>query len=234
MNFMEQLLTVWRALLANKTRSFLTLLGVIIGVGTIVLLSSVVGGGLAAIGRTVQQANGEDMIKVYVRRWTAEGQQDPPLTARDMGAVAGAAGLDHATVLPQLDARLDANGGGASMRIWLVGTNEGAPGFYQLELASGRFLSSFDRARRSRVAVIGQDVAKKLLGGASEGEITVQGERYHVVGVLSRKPSLNVGNRTWNNAGAIPDTTFMAWRGGAEAQPVRMMAHSAAVTSFII
>ena len=47
MTFVEQLLTVWRALWANKLRSFLTLLGAIIGVGTIVLLSSLVGGGLA-------------------------------------------------------------------------------------------------------------------------------------------------------------------------------------------
>ena len=227
MNFAEQLLTVWRALLANKTRSFLTLLGVIMGVGTIVLLSSVVGGGLAAIGRAVQQASGDDMIKVYVSRWTAEGSQHPPLTAGDMGAISGASGLDGATVLPQLDARLDARGGGESLRSWLVGTNEGAPGFYQLELASGRFLSSFDRARRARVAVIGQDVSKQLLGGASEGEISVGGERYRVVGVLTRKPSLNVGNRTWNNAVAIPDTTFMAWRGAGEIDTILVKTNAA-------
>lgn len=226
MSFVEQLLSVWRALLANKTRSFLTLLGVIIGVGTIVLLSSVVGGGLKAIGRTVQQASGEDMIKVSVSTWTAEGERDPKLTSEDMAAITGAAGLDEATVLPQLDARLDARGGGAEMRVWLVGTNEGAPGFYQLELSRGRFLSSFDRARRARVAVVGEDVAKKLLGGGVAdgagryGDVTVGGERFAVVGVLSRKPSLNVGNRTWNNAVAIPDTTFMTWRGVSEVDQI--------------
>ncbi len=233
MTFVEQLLTVWRALLANKTRSFLTLLGVIMGVGTIVLLSSVVGGGLKAIGRTVQQASGEDMIKVYVKTWTPEGKQDPPLTSEDMGAISGAAGLDRATVLPQLDARLDARANGRDMRIWLVGTNEGAPGFYQLELAQGRFLSSYDRARRARVAVVGQDVATKLLGGASAdaggrfGDVTVGGERFAVVGVLSRKPSLNVGNRTWNNSVAIPDTTFMTWRGASAVDQILIKTNEA-------
>ena len=222
MSVVEQLLSVWRALLANKLRSALTLLGVVMGVGTIVLLSSVVGGGLQAIARTVQAASGEDMIKISVADRNARGGQDPRLTPTDMGAVTRAAGLEKATVLPQLDARLDARGEtGRSLRVWLVGTNEGAPRFYQLELARGRFLSSFDRSAGARVAVVGQDVADALLGAHGDastgyGDVTVEGARFRVIGVLSRKPSLNVGNRTWNNAIAVPDTTFMAMRGAGE------------------
>ncbi|MFP5503374.1 MAG: ABC transporter permease, partial [Candidatus Sericytochromatia bacterium] len=217
MTLIEQILTVWRALWTNKMRSLLTLLGVMMGVGTIVLLSSLIAGGLASITRTVESASGEDVITVSVDRWDPKGWTAPRLKPSDMQALSRAAGLEQATVLPQLDARLDARSGGERMRVRVVGTNERAMGFYQLELASGRFLTSLDRTESRRVAVIGQEVAKGLgLSAPHFGELHLGGERFQVVGLLSKKPTLNIGNQTWNNAVAIPDSTFMAWKGQAE------------------
>lgn len=217
MTLIEQILTVWRALWTNKMRSLLTLLGVMMGVGTIVLLSSLIAGGLASITRTVETASGEDVITVSVDRWDPKGWTAPRLKPSDMQALSRAAGLEKATVLPQLDARQDARSGGERMRVRVVGTNERAMGFYQLELASGRFLTSLDRTESRRVAVIGQEVARGLgISAPQYGELHLGGERFQVVGLLSKKPTLNIGNQTWNNAIAIPDSTFMAWKGQAE------------------
>lgn len=217
MTLIEQILTVWRALWTNKMRSLLTLLGVMMGVGTIVLLSSLIAGGLASITRTVETASGEDVITVSVDRWDPKGWTAPRLKPSDMQALSRAAGLEKATVLPQLDARQDARSGGERMRVRVVGTNERAMGFYQLELASGRFLTSLDRTESRRVAVIGQEVARGLgISAPRYGELHLGGERFQVVGLLSKKPTLNIGNQTWNNAIAIPDSTFMAWKGQAE------------------
>jgi putative ABC transport system permease protein len=233
MSFWEQVFTVWRALLANKMRSLLTLMGVIMGVATIVLLSSLVGGGLQAIGHTVQAASGEDLIKVSVDPWNRKGEQDPPLDTKDMAAITRAAGLGHSTVLPQLEVRQDAHVGARTSRVWVVGTNEEAVRFYQLELASGRFISTFDRDATAKVAVVGRDAARQLGlhpdANGDMGYVTVGDSRFHVVGLLSGKPTLNVGgNMTWNAAVAIPDTTFVAWKGGRDVGTILVKANETA------
>lgn len=217
MNFLEQVMTVWRALLANKLRSFLTLLGVIMGVGTIVLLSSLVAGGLASIKRTVDSASGDDVLEVWVDTWGAKGTPPRKLNAADMRSLSGASGLSDTSVVPQLNDRTDVRANGEVMRARVVGTNERALKFYQLEVDRGRFLMAADRVDNRHVAVIGPDVAKKFFANSNGfGELKIHDERFRVVGVLARKPSLNVGNQTWNNAVAIPDSTFMAMRGGGE------------------
>lgn len=217
MNFLEQVLTVWRALLANKLRSFLTLLGVIMGVGTIVLLSSLVAGGLASIKRTVNSASGDDVLEVWVDTWAGKAEQPRRLNSGDMRSLSQASGLASTTVVPQLDDRTDVRANGMELRARVVGTNERALSFYQLEMAKGRFLTKSDREDTRHVAVIGQEVATKFFSGAETfGELKIHNQRFRVVGILSKKPSLNVGNKTWNNAVVIPDTTFMAMKGGGE------------------
>ena len=196
MNFIEQVMTVWRALLANKLRSFLTLLGVIMGVGTIVLLSSLVAGGLASIKRTVDSASGDDVLEVWVDTWAAKGTPPRKLDTADMRSLAGASGLAGTSVVPQLNDRTDVRANGEVMRARVVGTNEQALKFYQLEMARGRFLTASDRQDARRVAVIGPDVAKKFLSGRDGfGEIKIRDERFTVVGVLAKKPSLTWATR---------------------------------------
>ena len=142
MNFLEQVMTVWRALLANKLRSFLTLLGVIMGVGTIVLLSSLVAGGLASIKRTVDSASGDDVLEVWVDTWAAKGTPPRKLSSADMRSLSTASGLEGTSVVPQLNDRTDVRANGEVMRARVVGTNERALTFYQLEVDRGRFLTA--------------------------------------------------------------------------------------------
>jgi putative ABC transport system permease protein len=145
-----------------------------------------------------------------------QGKYVERLSKNDMRALAEAPSLSKSTVLPQLEDRTDARVGDQEMRVRVVGTNEGALQFYQLELARGRFLTSGDRLESRHVAVIGAEVAKTLFPGGELGELHIGTERFRVVGVLGRKPTLNVGNQTWNNAVAIPDNTYMAWKGQSD------------------
>ncbi|HEY9722210.1 MAG TPA: ABC transporter permease [Oscillatoriaceae cyanobacterium] len=221
MNLLEEILTVWRALLANKLRSLLTLLGVIMGVGTIVLLSSLIAGGLSAIHRTVDAASGADVINVGVDYWNARGHFVPRLDAADIRALSESPPLSGALVVPQLDTQMDAQAGIHTAHVRVVGTNQRALSFYQLELAKGRFLTEGDRLDGRHVCVLGQQAAQQLFpqsGGF--GELRLGDERFDVVGVLSRKPSLNVGNQTWNNAIVIPDKTYMAWQGKSDVDTI--------------
>lgn len=223
MDFWEQIFSVWRALAANKLRSFLTLLGVIMGVGTIVVLSSVMGGGLAAIKRSVQNASGDDVLKVSVKWRNDDGDRNPQLKTQDMEAMMRAAGLRKATIVPQVDATVPVGGVDAANEsdVRVLGVNPDALSFYQLEVGQGRFLGPRDRAEAKRVAVLGRDVAERLFPkGAVGQEIHVAGERFRVIGVLSNKPSLNVGNRTWNKSVAVPDTTLLTLNGNREVNAI--------------
>ncbi|MEB3329082.1 MAG: ABC transporter permease [Candidatus Sericytochromatia bacterium] len=223
--------TIWRTLQANRLRATLTLLGVTTGVGTLVLLASVVGGGLAAIGRTVQEASGSDVIRARVEPWTERGEPAAPLTTADMRAVAEARGLEEATVLPQRLTRGEVRIARVPVRVWCVGTIPTAPQVYQLEVEAGRFLTEQDLAARARVVVVGPDLAEALAreragAGVVGAELRLWGERLQVVGVLRRKPTLRVDNLSWNQAVALPETTYALLRGGSEVETILIKANT--------
>lgn len=229
MSWIELVLTIWRTLQANRLRAVLTVLGVTTGVGTLVLLSSVVGGGLAAIGRTVQEASGSDVIRTRVDRWTTRGTPVRPLDSSDIRALTSAPGLHHATVLPQRLERSDLKIEGQTLRTWCVGTVPQAPRVYQLELAQGRFLTDGDLVRHARVAVIGPNLADALAHtrgttGVVGSEIRLWSTRFEVIGVLARKPALKVDNLTWNDALAMPESTFSLLRGSQSIETILLKA----------
>jgi putative ABC transport system permease protein len=225
MPWLELLRAIVATLWVNRLRAGLTLLGVMTGVGTLVMLASVVGGGLAAVGRTVQEASGADLLRARVDRLTLAGRQEPPLEAGDVRAIAGASGLERATVLPQRVTRVDLPLPGGTLRGWAVGTAPEAPGVYQLELAQGRFLLPQDLEDRARVVVVGPDVADRLraahgLAGVLGAEVRLWGTRLRVVGELRRKPSLKVDNLSWNNAVAMPEPTFVLLHGARDLETI--------------
>ena len=80
---------VWRQLAAQRVRTILTLLGLIVGVGTLVTLSSAIAGLGDYMQRGMQQASGDDVVSVS-RRWTEDSLQRsaPPLSAFDEKAIA--------------------------------------------------------------------------------------------------------------------------------------------------
>lgn len=259
----DLLRSVWGTFMAQKARTALTLSGLIIGVGTIVALSSLVGGGLAAIQGSVQDAAGDDLITARMRYRDERGRRARPLTIHDVAAVATAPRFEQGMVVPQLEFRSVAKAKGKEERAWIVGTNAEAPRIYRFELGQGRFILPVDQAGAARVAVLGATMAQNLgiggrggarasggrpgggranriarrnlgeagslangtaFGANGEGRrpggrqrdlgfINLGGDRFRVVGVLADKPYLNVGNRSWNQAVIIPDSTFVAWRG---------------------
>lgn len=220
----DLLRSVWGTFMAQKARTALTLSGLIIGVGTIVALSSLVGGGLAAIKGSVQDAAGDDLVTASVRYRDERGRRVPPMTPHDVGAVAQAPRFAKGMVLPQLEFRGSAKANGQEVeRVWVLGVTDQAARIYRFEMGQGRGLLPLDRQGAARVAIVGAKLAKTLkLGGAGQdlGRINVRGTPFRVVGILKDKPYLNMGNRSWNEAIALPDTTFVAWRGAQQVDEI--------------
>ncbi|HEY9857809.1 MAG TPA: ABC transporter permease [Stenomitos sp.] len=213
MTFLDELRSVLATLKAQRARAFLTLLGIILGVGTLVVLSSAIEGLGKYMERSMQQAAGEDVINVSRRWWEDEtGKAGVPLNRFDSRALESAETLAGAQVLNQFSMRVPW-GERWGQNVWVVGTMPRALSFYGLELDKGRFISQGDVYAHTKVAVVGPEALKTLLPHAKDPlgqEIKLKSERFRVIGVTKKKPSFGKGSfRTWDGTIVVPETTFI-------------------------
>jgi putative ABC transport system permease protein len=213
----DLIFTVRHAFATNRLRALLTLTGIVIGAGSIVMLASLMHGGEDALVRSSQQANESDMIEIYQSRAPHKDRNKTtrPLSAYDADALGESPFLTGAHVTSAPQRRTKATFGKDELPIGLFGAGVDAPSLYRLEVAQGRGLVDDDLGLRRRVAVVGHDVFVKLLHepkSLDDVTIAVQGVTFSVVGVLAHKPVLGGGSGTWrwDQRVMIPRTTFLA------------------------
>ncbi|CAN91163.1 hypothetical protein sce1006 [Sorangium cellulosum So ce56] len=218
---LDDLLHSTRAVVADRTRAALTLLGIIIGTGSIVLLASLLAGGEEALLRASQQAVEADLIQVHPAEVSVGDRRRTrrDLSRDDARALAASRALGGASALSESVRPAEARAGGKKKRISLVSAVPAAPALYDLELAAGRFLVEADLAARRRVCVVGHEVWAELFGGpparAAQAEplhMTADGHVWTVVGVLQDRPILGSTDDTniWNRKVLVPETTYDA------------------------
>jgi putative ABC transport system permease protein len=201
------------AIKTNKTRSFLTTLGIIIGVASVILLVAI-GSGLQAYVTKEFEALGSNRIMVMPgkvkfgsappgfgveAKFDFENVED---IERLGGPIDGALGIvvRAATVKYQ---NKSADG-------WVAGVNEDYLELGNMKLAIGKFISRDMISRSQMVGVIGDTIREKLfrLGEEPIGkEIGVPGGRIKVVGVLQKKGGMAMGGSDENTYVLLPVTT---------------------------
>ncbi|WP_437681753.1 ABC transporter permease [Sorangium sp. So ce131] len=213
----------------GRARALLTLLGIVIGTGSIVLLASLLRGGEAALVRASQDVVDADLIEV---RRAEVNVKDRKRTRRELSredARALAASPVLAGGLSESARRTEAHAGGRKARIRLVSSAPAALSLYGLEVSLGRFLAEADLSERRRVCVVGHDVWKELFGGraalhaaapspgggpaeAGAPHVIVDGHAWTVIGVLADHPTLLSTDSTyvWNRKVLVPETTYDA------------------------
>ena len=174
----------WKAIVSNRMRAFLTMLGIIVGVLALVVLVSLVTSAGDAVTEQVEGL-GTDLIRVTItndggRPLRLEEMEDFLIHA-DIGAVAP---INQVSVT----ARRDAERGRAAV----TGT---VSSYYQiagLNLLAGRFIQTADVDNHTTVAVIAERAAEALFGtpDAVGGTITLDGRPFLVVGVVENQESL--------------------------------------------
>lgn len=202
---------------AHRTRSMLTILGIVIGTGSIVLLSSLLHGGEAFLVHASQEASDDDVIQVHVDE-PPPAQRDRttrPLSRADAAAAGESAVLRGAMVEPEASLDTYAHHDGRKKRVAVVSAGASTLELYRLRIARGRALDVEDRARGGRVCVIGHEVHEELLRAALPLEglrIEIDGRLFAVVGVLAKKPMLGATDSTylWDRKVLIPETTYDA------------------------
>jgi putative ABC transport system permease protein len=193
---------VFRAIWANKLRSFLTMFGIAWGVGSMLLLISV-GEGFRSGNRRQLASFGNDLIMMWGGTIPAvpnqhTGMRPYNLTLSDAEAVrtqapdvkAAVAYLDRDDIKQQ--SQYQTAGGN------VVGTEPSYDGIRFLPIAEGRFLNDDDMRNRNHVIVLGQKSAVLLFPGRpAMGEIvTLNGTRFTVVGVAAK---FGHGNNDFEN-----------------------------------
>lgn len=182
MNLLESARIAWLGIKGNKIRSILTMLGVIIGVAAVI--------SLIAIGQGVTYKVSEDIENLGTNLIMVTGMRSlgGVLESSDVELLKKADSIDKvAPSISQADTTV--KWGNSSMTANVEGTNQDYPDVRNYHVIDGRFITEEDVDKRKKVAVIGQDIVNEFFSGINPiGEtITINGQRYTIVGVMEQK-----------------------------------------------
>ena len=206
MNVTESFLTALDSILANKLRSVLTMLGIIIGVASVIALLGI-GGGVSDSITSEINSIGTNLISISTDADNSGGY--PALSLRDVEALSDPL---NAPALTQVAAAVQGNQavvyGGESAQTSVAGiTANYLPVNNLNEFQLGDGLTQNDLDTRARVAVLGTTIASDLFGTEFPigREIKISGVSYEVVGVLEESGG-GIGGNTDDNV-YVPLTT---------------------------
>jgi putative ABC transport system permease protein len=193
----EQIGMALDSLRANKFRSLLTMLGIIIGAGTLVAVLS--------LGNALQSSVFEQFVDLGTRRIAVEpgdprakGARDVPgyglLSIQDYRALADMAESRpdlFRAVVPEVTVNTQVRAGTVSVQTLLVGTTEAYPQVQTVPMLAGRFLTAADETDGARVGVLGYLVARDLFGAEPEAlraavgrTVEINGQPLTIIGVI--------------------------------------------------
>lgn len=189
----DLLLTASASIGRNKSRSVLTILGIVIGIASVILMLSI---GQSAQGLILNQVAdlGSDLLTVEPSSGTSDGGPPSPfveqsLTLDDAEALktSGFFSAVSASLISSLPVTYQEETEFTSV----VGVNGDELLVFPAEVAEGRFIDESDVASSAHVAVLGKGVAEKLFGDqpAVGRQIEVKGVKFRVIAVLAEQGS---------------------------------------------
>jgi putative ABC transport system permease protein len=200
MNKVEVLRTAWESLGANKLRSLLTMLGVIIGVAAVIMMVAISAGTEATIADQIQSL-GSNLL--FVMPSFGPGRPDERssgtfLTLEDMQAIRDEIASVTGVATDRGTSTSIKAGGVLMTEVSIVGTTAGYTKVRDVPVASGRFFTDEEVNRASKVAVLGATLAKDLFGSTDPigQSVTAGTAKLTVIGVAA--PKGVVGNTNFD------------------------------------
>lgn len=210
--YKESFLMAWASLIANKMRSILTMLGIIIGVAAVIALVSIGNGVKQDIQNSISSL-GSNLLMVMPGAPRTPGVRPSAgsmksLKVSDYEAIAKLDGVKAASPMT--------NGSYVVIyqnKNWTTSVSGVSYNYLDVNnwsMKSGRFLSEKNVQNRERVAVVGKTVVKNLFGDEDPvgAEIRVKNIPFRIIGVLNSKGSGAMGNDQ-DDMVIIPYTTAM-------------------------
>jgi len=203
MNYTQAIKMSIKSIMGNKMRSLLTMLGIIIGVGAVIIMISLVQGSTKSILDRLESM-GTNMISVSLT-----GQKSSKVLAMtEMQALVDKNPKTLSAVAPTINSNVTIKAGTVNTTTSLIGTNEAYSTIQNTKVqAGGRFMSSMDVEERRNVAMVGDYVAKKLYPDSTAigKEIKVNGQIFSIIGILEVKSTSTAGST--DDRVMIPYTT---------------------------
>ena len=233
-SFYENFKMAFDTLRGNKLRSFLTIVGVVVGVITVMLISSLISGINVAVEKQVESFGTRSIflykmdIGIRTSQPTREERMRKPFTMEDAEAISGLKSVEAA--VPYLDIsnnffgqkiNVTGSNGKTSTSVQLKGTTADvykAPGDI---LIDGRWYSAAEDAAKANVCVIGDSVRDAYFPYNSPlgDTLSIGGEEYRVIGTLQKREQLfggGGGNNDQSNVIYLPMGTALKIKPTAE------------------
>jgi len=207
---------------ANKLRSSLTILGIVIGVMTVIIISSVINGLNTSVSTMVEQF-GTNVLWIFRFpvigvRPTAEMLTRKQMTYDDMVAisqlphiVAASAGLQYTNYQFNTGSETAHYGLRKSENVGLEGDTPSEMQVYDKILSAGRFFTQTDQDRATDVTVLGHDIAADLFGNQDPlgKDVVIAGRTFTVIGVFEKQKTAFGGGKNPDDSMAyFPLSTF--------------------------
>ena len=200
---LENIKIAFQALFLNKLRSFLTMLGIIIGVGAVVAMLSI---GVGAQQSIIQSVQGIGSNLIIITPGNPEEEQNmgaqfmfsgqqAKLKTDDLQAIEREATLITGAAPVVFSSSIISYSNNSSQSTIYASTENGRE-LYNMDIDKGKFYSKSDVSNASNVAVIGQTVIKKLFGKIDPtGKIIkIDGKNFKVIGTLEARGTDTFGN----------------------------------------
>ncbi|PKM47732.1 MAG: ABC transporter permease [Firmicutes bacterium HGW-Firmicutes-8] len=200
MNLVQVIKLAMAGIRANKMRSFLTMLGVIIGVAAVIVLVSLGQGATKSVTDRIQSL-GSNLISITIRG----NNTRVSLTYEEVMAWKERPGVGG--IAPVISGNVNVKYGNKKYDTSLEGTNDEYEEVRNTRVQQGRFILPIDLTLRQKVVLLGTEVASQLFGQMNPvGEtVKINGVNFKVVGLLEEKGSSGFGSN--DDKVVIPLTT---------------------------
>ncbi len=162
MNIIEQIRSAFSNVFSNKMRTFLTMLGIIIGISSVIMITSV-GVGIKTMMDSEFDKLGSNLIVIYLKGWMNNVKDKDYLTDEDVELIKSHPNIEY--VAPYISSNAEVTLRNQSkLYCSVTGTTAEYRNQGNMDLACGRFLNASDNIGGTRSAVIDEWMAKEMFG----------------------------------------------------------------------
>ncbi len=162
MRLTENIVTAITSVMGNKMRTFLTILGIIIGISSVIMITSVGNGIQSGLNKEFEKLNA-NMIGIYLKNWDADVTTSDFLTMDDVELIRSHSNVEYAAPTSSASATVDLRSR-TELYCMITGTTADYRNQGGLEIVKGRFIDDADNRSRANSAVIDEWLAKNIFG----------------------------------------------------------------------
>lgn len=196
----------WESIRTSKMRSFLTMLGIIIGVYALVVLVSIVDGATGSITDSINSL-GSSSLSINI-----SDNKGNPLSLSEIRNLSGVGTIDQ--VSPATQTTLQVKNGYSSENMTTYGVTPEFAAINELDIAYGRFVKEPDLDNHTNVVIVNQDVTEDILkvsnpANAIGQTLNIAGRNFKVIGVLGKDENNNSAFMLTNYVAYVPYSSLV-------------------------